>query len=85
MSGMPNNISGEQLELLIQIAARRMGQDPDRLRQMLASGGAQQLLGNLNPQQAQQVGQLLSNPKAMEQFLNSPQARKLMSELLGGR
>ncbi len=85
MNNMPNNMSKEKLDLLIKIAAQQMGQDPARLKQQLSTGGVDQILRGLNPSQSKQIGQLLNDPRALEQFLNSPQAKKMMSELLGGR
>lgn len=42
-----------------------------------------ELLKNLDPQNAQKVKEILSDPKEMEKIMNSPQAQSLIKKLRG--
>ena len=50
-------------------------------------GGAAQVqaLKGINQDQAAQINRLLSNPQALEQLLNTPRAKQLLNELMGGK
>ena len=78
------NLSREQIDTLLGVAAQRLGTSPEKLRNQLESGSLEDVMGALNNSGgSSKLTQLLSNPKAVEQLLNSPQARQLIGQILG--
>ncbi len=80
-SGGPN-MSQQAMNSLLGMAGQKLGKNPQQLRQQIEGGQVKDLLGNLDPQKAAQVNQLLNNPQQLEQFLNSPQVKGLLGKLM---
>ncbi|MBQ6829999.1 MAG: hypothetical protein IJO59_02610 [Clostridia bacterium] len=59
----------EQLQALLQFAAKQLGTTPDQLQKTV---------------QNTDVGNLVNDPKKVEQLLSSPKAQALLREWLGG-
>ena len=59
----------EQLQALLQFAAKQLGTTPDQLQKTV---------------QNTDVGNLVNDPKKVEQLLSSPKAQALIREWLGG-
>ena len=77
------NLDPQQAQQLLKIAGQKLGTDPNQLRQQLESGRLNDLLGQMNPQQAARVNQLLQDPEALKQTLSSPAVRAMLAGLLG--
>lgn len=84
---MPNtpNISPEKLNELLNLAGKKMGTDPMKLKNQLEQGAFNDVLKNVSPQQSQNINKVLSDPKALEALLNSPKAKLLLQSLMGGK
>lgn len=86
---MAKELTPAQLEKLLQYASRRLNTSPEALikafQQSGLTGVAEQAQGTaaFTPQEAQQAQALLQNPAALEQWMNSPAMRQLLSQLLG--
>ena len=52
------------------------------LHRALASGNLQNVLSSLNPQDAEQVKNILGNKEAMNKILSSPEAAALLKKLM---
>lgn len=55
----------------------------ERVKNMAQQGSPNEILKNLDPQNAQKVKEILNNPKEMEKIMNSPQAQSLLKKLRG--
>lgn len=84
LQNMPN-MSSEMLNQLLQVAGRKMGTDPMKLKNQLERGAFSDVLGSLPQDQSEMVQNMLQNPKALEQLLNTPKAQQLLKDLMGGR
>ena len=73
---MPNN---EELQKLLNVAAQRLGTQPEQLKQQAENGTLQKMLNNLNAN----LQQVLSDKEAANKLLNSPQAQVLLKKFLG--
>lgn len=79
------NLDSKKLDELLGIAGRKLGADPQKLKSQLEQGAFDDVIKNLNSKQSNQLGQLLNNPKALEMMLSTPQAQKLLRDLMGGK
>ena len=77
---MPNN---EELQKLLNVAAQRLGTQPEQLKQQAENGTSQKMLNNLNANDAAKLQQVLSDKEAANKLLNSPQAQVLLKKFLG--
>ena len=77
---MPNN---EELQKLLNVAAQRLGTQPEQLKQQAENGKLQKMLNNLNANDAANLQQVLSDKEAANKLLNSPQAQVLLKKFLG--
>ena len=75
---MNNNpqMNKARLDMLLSMAGKKLGTDPSKLKSQLEQGAFDQ---------AAQINRLLSNPQALEQLLNTPRAKQLLNELMGGK
>lgn len=55
----------------------------DQVKNMAQQGSADEIIKNLDPQNAQKVKEILNNPKEMEKIMSSPQAQSLLKKLRG--
>lgn len=77
---MPNN---EELQKLLNVAAQRLGTQPEQLKQQAENGTLQKMLNNLNANDAAKLQQVFSDKEAANKLLNSPQAQVLLKKFLG--
>ena len=80
---MPSNIPPSQLDAMLKMAGQKLGRDPQALKEQLEKGNLDQL--GINAQQQQQIGQLLKNTQALSQFLEQPQIKQMLNQLMKGR
>ncbi len=76
------DLSKEKLDLLLSIAGRKLGSNPQDLKKQLENGAFDQAIKNLNPNQSAKINRVLSNPKEMEQLLNQPKVKELLNSLM---
>ena len=72
-----------QVEQLLQTLATQLRCDPNQLRQQLQNGNFGAVASSLNPNDAQQVQNLLKNPKQLQQVMNSAEMKELLRRLQG--
>ena len=72
-----------QVEQLLQTLAAQLRCDPNQLRQQLQSGNFGVVASSLKPNDAQQVQNLLKNPKQLQQVMNSAEMKELLRKLQG--
>ncbi len=74
-------LSPAQMDQLIRTLAGQLRCDPDQLRQQLQSGNYGAVTSSMNQNDAQQVQNLLKNPKQLQQVMNSPEMKELLRKL----
>lgn len=78
---MPQSPNNPQLEAMLKTLAGRLGTTPQKLKETAEAGDFSNLTANANNPQAQQLNQVLSDPKAAQKLLSSPQAQALLKML----
>jgi hypothetical protein len=77
------NLSQQQLDNLLKIAGKKLGQDPEALRAQLESGGLDQLIGGLKPETQSKIAELANNPKALELLLGGGRLGEIIANFTG--
>ncbi len=81
---MGNSITPEQLEALVQYAARRLHMSPQELSDTVRTQGLSGLSGKLTPQEAEKLPKSLPDKAEAEELLRSAQVQELLRRLSGG-
>lgn len=76
------NLSPDQMNALLGMASKKMGADPQRLKQQMESGQTDALLSALPADKQAQISALLQNPKAIEQMMQNPLVKQLLKGLM---
>ena len=84
MAKFPSNLSNAQTQMLLSMAAKQLGKSPETLRRQVQSGDTAALLTGLDAQQKKQAAAVLSDPAAMQRFLQDPQVKNLLNSLAKG-
>ena len=80
---MANEFSQAQLNMLLKMAGKKLGTDPETLRKALENVNADALLKQSKGQN-DQLKQVLSNPELASKLMDSPQAKEQLKKLMGG-
>lgn len=72
------------MQALLKLAAQRLNTTPEALRSAAKNGDLQNITGNANSPQAEQLRRVLRDPEAAKKLLSTPAAQKLF-EALGGQ
>ncbi len=80
-----SNFSENQLDALIRLAGKKMGTDPQKLKQQMENGQMDGILKNLNANQQAQFQNLVNNPAAIQQLMENPNMQALLKNLMGGK
>ncbi len=72
------------MQALLKLAAQRLNTTPEALRSAAEKGDLQNITGNANSPQAEQLRRVLRDPEAAKKLLSTPAAQKLF-EALGGQ
>ena len=73
-----------QLQAMLEVVGKKLGMNPDALRQELESGKFDKALAGMNQQDAAKFQQVLANPQKLNQMMNSRQAKALYDKLTRG-
>lgn len=82
---MTNKNNNENSEELVKTASKRLGIDPDRLKESVQNGDLSGTLKNLSLDDAKKVEKVLNDKNAAEKLLSTPKARELLRKFLGGK
>lgn len=77
------NLSQNQMDMLLAMASKKMGTDPEKLKQQMQSGQMDGILNGLSPAQQNQISALINNPAAIEQFVANPKVQQLLRGMMG--
>lgn len=69
---------------MLDALSKKMGTTPQDLKQSAQNGQLDRIIRSLNPNDSQKLQEVLQNPEAANQLLNSPQAQQLIKKLMGG-
>lgn len=76
-------LSQSQMDRLLAMAGKKMGADPDKLKQQMQNGQANALLDGLPKDKQAQINALMQDPQAVEQFMQNPKVQQLLRGLMG--
>lgn len=78
-------ISPEALNEMLKLAGKKLGMSPEQLKETITDPQkANNLLSSLDKKNPGKIKAAASDPKALEDLINSnPKAKKLLNELLG--
>ena len=79
------NLSEDKLNLLLNMAGKKLGQDPAALKSKLESGNLDGITDKMSPQAKQQISSLLQNPKGLEALLADEKVKSMIAGLMGGK
>lgn len=80
-----NGLNDANMEQLIGIVSKKLGVPPEQLKSELESGKFNSALNSMKPADAAVFNKLISDPKALERFMSTPQAMALYKKLGGGK
>ncbi len=80
-----DKIPPEKVDELLKLVSAKTGTSKEALVSYIQSGKLEKLLGNLKPDQVSKVESALSDKKAAEELLSSPQAKQLLNKLLNSK
>lgn len=75
------NISPDKQNALLQMAAQKLGKDPEEMKSQLESGKLDSLTKNMDAKSLGQINSLLQNPKAIEALLGNDKVRAMLGNL----
>lgn len=79
------NMSQENQNALLQMAAKKLGKDPNELMEQLQSGQLDSITKGMDQKTTNQIGALLNNPKALETLLGNDKIRSMLENLGKGQ
>ncbi len=84
---MDNNfgLSKEQLDALLATVGQKAGIAPAKLKEQLMSGSFDSIVNRLGNNKSADINKVLTDPKALDQLLNSPQAKDILRKMMGGK
>lgn len=71
----------ETLELLLQLASKKLGTTPEELKESIENGDLEKVKGSVRSSDAEKLKQIMQNPELASELLSTPQARMLMNLL----
>lgn len=81
---MNRNLNEKQLNLLSKLAKQKTGLDVNEMKQSVENGSFDQFLNqNMDENAANQLKRVLTDKKAAEEMLNTPEAKELLRKLMG--
>lgn len=73
----------EQIGILIRKLSERMGAPESEIRSAVENSNYSRLLSRMDPAQAKQIQDVLSDEQSAREFLSSPQAKAIIRRLMG--
>ncbi len=75
------NLNQNQINFIVKNASAKLGVSEQQLRDELAAGTFDRLMGSLPKQDAAKLTAALSNPVTAQAVISSPQAKELMKKI----
>ena len=80
MSGENNN-----LENLINTISKKLGTDPNKLKDAAQNGNVNDIIKNLNQKDAEKIQKILSDKNATSKLLSTKKAQQLLKKFMGDK
>ena len=80
-----NNENNKQIEKLLGTVAKHLGTTPESLKNAAINGSMSKALNGLEKQESEKIQKILSDKDLSSKLLSSPQAQKLIKDLLGDK
>ena len=80
---MDKNINKEQLQILLNKLSENLGKSSTEIENSIKNGNISQTLDNLSETDTQKIQKILSDKNVASKLLSSPQAQKMIKNLLG--
>lgn len=77
-----NKLTEEQLQALVQFASKKLGTTPEKLAKTVQQGDFSSIASKMKPEGAAKLNALASDKGKAEKLVNSPEAQKLIQQLL---
>ena len=77
------NLDNTKKNMLLQMAGKKLGTDPNTLREKLDSGQMGDVIDGLDENTKQQLTNVLQNQESMSKILGSEQVKNLLKNLGG--
>lgn len=77
-----HNLTEEQLQALVQFASKKLGTTPEKLAKTVQQGDFSSIASKMQPGEAARLNAIASDKSKAEQLVNSPEAQKLIQQLL---
>ncbi len=68
---------------MINTISKKLGTNPEKLKQAVQSGNANEVLKNTGTEEAQKVEKILSDKDVASKLLSTPKAQQLFKKVLG--
>lgn len=81
---MEQNEKKQSLENMLKKASQQLGTDSESLKKAASEGKLNELLKNLDSNQAENLSKILSDKTKTAQILSSPKAKQLFKKFFGG-
>lgn len=86
MSNKNSNFdSNSRANNLLNKVSEHLGQTPENLKKAMTSGDLSQSLKNISKEDAQKIQKVLTDKNLAAKLLSTPQAQKLMKDLMGDK
>ncbi|MEG1448662.1 MAG: hypothetical protein RR048_04020 [Oscillospiraceae bacterium] len=80
-----NNINQDKLNDLLKFASKKLGTSEENLKNLSNNGNIENTVKNLKGVDMNKFNSIMNDPKKLEDVLNSPQAKNLLSKLMEGK
>lgn len=77
------NLSQDNMDTLLKLAGKKLGQDPSSIKNQLEQGNLNQVIGGLDPKVQKKIAELANNPKAVNALMQNNNVQNLLSGLMG--
>ena len=78
------NLNQQKLNMLLNMASKHTGQNPNSLKNDVESGNIQNVLSQLPPDVVKKFNNIISNQNEIDKLMSSPQAQQLLKTLKKG-
>ena len=77
------NNKEKEIQELLNSLAKKLGKNPETVRQNAQNGNIEKLIDNMDKKQAEKIRNILKDEEKTKQLLNNPQVQALMKKLTG--
>ncbi len=77
--------SEQKINMLLNLASKKMGVSPEALRQKLEDGTFDNIVKGLSESDTQKLSSIADDPKKINSILSNPENAKKFSEMLGNK